>query len=92
MSTESRNSYTTPVFSKDNLPANPSEWKAYPKKNKTRLFRVEGPFEVITLEHDGINNPPFKCENGWLALDNNGNPYAINASEIEELYDLSKGE
>lgn len=38
--------------------------------------RVEGPFTVETS--DG----PVRCEDGWLAIDDQGNPYPIPEDEF----------
>lgn len=48
---------------------------AYRRKvTETRALRIRGPFEVETPE--GV----MRCEDGWLALDVEGNPYPIDAA------------
>lgn len=70
-------------FSKETLRNLPdSDWGSYKKKVRVRAHRIEGPFEVETME--GV----LTCEDGWLALDTSGNPYPIDAAEFVKLYDV----
>lgn len=71
------------TYSKDNLPAAP--WKEYKKISTTRMMRIEGPFRVATSESE---NEPFYCEDGFLAIDARGYPYAIAADEHAMIYEL----
>jgi hypothetical protein len=72
------------VFSKENLPSEPTNWSEYRKKVLTKAVRIDGPFRVITSESE---NEPFYCEDGYLAID----PYAIAKEEFEKIYDLVSG-
>ena len=40
------------------------------------MVRIDGPFTVETAEG------PLRCEDGWVALDTNGDPYPI-AADVE---------
>lgn len=42
--------------------------------------RMDGPFEVWT--DDGM----VSCQDGWLVLDDHGNPFAVAAAEFERTY------
>lgn len=53
------------------------DWGYYMRIVPFRAVRMTGPFRVWTPA--GI----VHCENGWLALDAKGNPYAISAEEFE---------
>jgi hypothetical protein len=67
------------VYDRDNLPT--EGWGEYRKNHATRAVRVTGPFQVVTREGTLI------CENGWLALDTNGDPYPIAADVFDLTYD-----
>lgn len=72
------------LFSVDNLPdAEDPDWKLYVKTVPTRMMRIKGPFRVMTTESE---NEPFYCEDGYLAVDARGYPYAIAAEEQEKIY------
>lgn len=76
----------TPEFSVDFLPdAEDPRWKMYVKTVPTRMMRMPGPFRVMTSESE---NEPFYCEDGYLAIDARGYPYAIAANEQEKIYRL----
>ncbi len=68
-----------PVFSTDNLPE--IGWKEYRKKVSTRMMKISGPFVVQTSE--GL----FRCEDGYLAIDARGYPYAIATNEHALIYE-----
>lgn len=70
-----------PLFSKENLPV--TEWQLFQKKSQTRAVRIDGPFRVETSETE---NEPFLCQDGWLALDARGYPYAIADDEFQMIY------
>lgn len=72
------------VFSKDVLPNQPSEWELFQKKSLTKAIKVDGPFRVMTTESE---NEPFYCEDGYLAIDARGYPYAIATEEFELIYE-----
>lgn len=59
-------------------------WREYRKKVTTRARRIEGPFRVWTSESE---NEPFYCEDGYLAIDARGYPYAIAAEEFALIYE-----
>ena len=69
------------VFSKDSLPE--GDWKNYIKVVPTRMLRMPGPFKVWTSESD---QEPFVCQDGYLAVDARGYPYAIAADEHALIY------
>lgn len=66
-------------FTKATLPD-----RAFPyyrrKITETAAVRIDGPFEVETLE--GV----MRCEDGWLALDVDGNPYPIASDVFERTF------
>lgn len=79
----------TPIYSKDYLPVDfdvpgGAAWAEFQKKATTRAIRVEGPFRVETSESE---NEPFYCEDGWLAVDARGYPYAIADDEFQLIYE-----
>lgn len=77
-----------PLFSKENLPEDydapgGAHWQEFKKVATTRALRIEGPFRVETSESE---NEPFMCEDGWLAVDARGYPYAIADEEFRKIY------
>jgi hypothetical protein len=72
-------------FSKDNV-GDTGWWPVFKKKTLTRALRIDGPFEVKTI-HEGI----VICEDGWLAVDNQGYPYPIDATEFNTIYEKANG-
>jgi len=68
------------LFFKGSLPPD-DEFKYYVKKGTTRIARVEGPFSVDTRE--GL----MHCEDGYLALDNNDDPYPIAKDVFDTVYE-----
>jgi hypothetical protein len=64
-----------------------SPWRQYRKRLLTKAARIEGPFRVITSESE---NEPFLCEDGYLAIDARGYPYAIAREEFELIYEEVK--
>ena len=74
--------YSVPVdyISKENVfyRFDPAEFKEYRKTVTTRMIYVDGSFKVKTLE--GI----LECNNGWLALDADNNPYPLDA-DIQKI-------
>lgn len=52
----------------------------YVKKVPTLAIRIDGPFEVETREGT------LTCQDGWLALDSNGEPYPIAADIFDATY------
>jgi len=72
-------------FSKDALPPDDDpRWGAFQKKVATRAIKIDGPFRVETSESE---NEPFFCEDGYLAIDARGYPYAIATEEFELIYE-----
>jgi hypothetical protein len=76
-------------FSKEHIPANEelapgNAWAEFRKKVNTRAIRIEGPFRVDTSESE---SEPFFCEDGWLAIDARGYPYAIADDEFQLIYE-----
>lgn len=69
----------TPRFTKRNVPL--ALFRSYRKKVLTSATRIKGPFIVETREGT------LRCDDGWLALDSNGDPYPIAADVFEELYE-----
>lgn len=67
------------IYDATNLP-HPSHWGAYMKVNVRAAARMDCPFEVWTDE--GV----VSCEDGWLVLDDHGNPFAVSAEEFEAIY------
>lgn len=68
-----------PYYSKDNLPV--GEYKVYKKVPVITAIQVSGPFYVETKE--GV----LYCEDGYLALDIQGNPYPIDREIFESTYE-----
>jgi hypothetical protein len=60
----------------------PECWPLASKRALTRVARIAGPFTVETRE--GV----MECEDGWLAVDSNGDPYPIAADVFEATYAL----
>jgi hypothetical protein len=78
-----------PLYSKTDLPADfeapgGNGWAQFRKTSLTRALRIDGPFRVETSESE---NEPFYCEDGWLALDARGYPYAIADEEFRVIYE-----
>jgi hypothetical protein len=78
---------TAPTYNKDNISTNvhPDDWRTFQKKVPTRAVRVAVPFFVETSESSP--NSPFYCEDGWLAVDARGYPYAIADDEFQLIYE-----
>lgn len=66
------------VFDKNNLPS--GGWGKYRKHTPTRAVRISGRFQVVTREGT------LACEDGWLALDQNGDPYPVAADVFTATY------
>lgn len=64
------------------LELNPHDWPLAQKRVLTRCARIQGPFTVETTEGD------MTCPDGWLAVDELGNPYPIAADVFERTYVL----
>jgi hypothetical protein len=75
---------TMQTYSKDQLPAEYSTWPKYRKKTLTSAIKIAGPFRVITSETE---NEPFLCQDGYLAIDARGYPYAIATEEFIKIYE-----
>lgn len=75
-----------PLISKVTLGVNTppvDEWQLFRKTALTHAVRMVGPFRVETSESE---NEPFFCEDGWLAVDARGYPYAIADDEFLQIY------
>ncbi len=70
---------TTPTFNHDNIEFLKTA-QTYQKRALTRAQRIEGPFEVLTKEGW------LRCEDGYLAMDVEGNPYPIAKTVFEQTY------
>lgn len=55
-------------------------WTLYRKRGATPAIRIDGPFSVETREGT------LTCEDGYLAVDSNGDPYPIAADVFEDTY------
>jgi len=63
-------------FTRDNVPTSRLRW--YERKViGTLMMRVNGPFSVETREGELV------CEDGWLAVYMNGDPYPI-ADDVQK--------
>jgi hypothetical protein len=69
------------VFDRHNLPT--EGWGEYRKRETTRAVRITGRFQVVTREGT------VPCDDGWLALDPNGDPYPIVADAFDATYDAA---
>lgn len=70
------------VFTLANVPGNPQKWDKFRKIVPTPMIRINGPFVTETREG------PLTCNNGWLAVDQQGFPYPIEANEHARTYEL----
>ena len=70
------------VITRDNVMAyvDLKVWPTWKKKLPTRAVRMNGRFIVKTREGELV------CENGWLALDTNGDPYPIADDVFQKTY------
>lgn len=78
----------TPLYSVEEIPEDFEApgghvWAEFRKTATTRAIRIDGPFRVMTSESE---NEPFYCEDGWLAIDARGYPYAIADDEFIQIY------
>lgn len=78
----------TPLYGFEKVPGDfeapgGAAWAEFQKTATTRALRIEGPFRVMTSESE---NEPFYCEDGWLAIDARGYPYAIADDEFIQIY------
>lgn len=70
----------TPAYKRGDLPD--KTFKTYRRRiTETRAVRIRGPFSVETLE--GV----MRCDDGWLALDVDGNPYPIASSVFAKTFE-----
>jgi len=65
-------------LSKDDLPK--FHWSYWRKPGLTMMTRIGVPFEVPTSEGD------MRCEDGWLAIDSEGNIYPISDKVQQSIY------
>jgi hypothetical protein len=81
-----------PTFTRENLNAdqrydphpNQSPWSPYRKKGVTWMMRVSGPFKVQTQE--GL----VACDDGYVAIDEEGWPYPVSASVHAKSYEATE--
>ncbi len=73
--TGARRQSDVPIYSRTNLPA-AARWATYANVHATRMARLDGPFAVITID----GNLAY-CSDGWIAVDSDGHPYPIAASQ-----------
>jgi hypothetical protein len=80
-----------PVYDRDNLPSiapGGATWGDFTLREPLRAVRVEGAFECrLPLDHalrDTLGTLP--CRDGWLALDQNGDPFPIEAAQFDAIY------
>jgi hypothetical protein len=78
---------STPLFTAETIPGHPGDWNWYRKTKLTHAIRIEGPFRVETSESE---NEPFLCEDGYLAIDARGYPYAIAKDEFDQIYEVAE--
>lgn len=57
-----------------------AEFEEFVKTTPTRMVRIQGSFKVMTLH--GL----VECDDGWLALDEDGWPYPVDARVKEKSY------
>lgn len=69
-----------PIYDRDTLPPG-EDFNHYRRTGPIRAKRVYGPFQVVSRE--GVTY----CEDGWLALDDEGFPYSITNKEFERNYE-----
>lgn len=72
-----------PLITLAELPVDRIAWGTYRKMALTRAIKMSGPFAVETSESD---QAPFVCDDGYLAMDARGYPYAIATEEFEQIY------
>jgi hypothetical protein len=58
------------------------EFAHYRKVDSTRVARVDGPFEVQT-----IDGAIVRCEDGYIGVDSSGFPYPIAAEVFRSSYE-----
>jgi hypothetical protein len=63
------------------LPSDNDGWGEFRKTQTTKAVRIDGPFAVVTREGE------LTCPDGWLALDNNGDPYPIADDVFQAIYE-----
>jgi hypothetical protein len=68
------------IFTREALP-NYSTFQPYRKRGVTMMARVKGPFTVMTQEGE------VECDDGWVALDEEGWPYPISVSVQVKSYE-----
>ncbi len=69
-------------FKKETLPLRDFGREYVRKITSTFAWRMRSPFEVETLEGT------MTCEDGYLAVDVEGNPYPIDAKVFEKTFEL----
>lgn len=69
----------TPVYHRDHLPE--GEWHTFRKTALTQMIRIDGPFTVLTSEG------PLTCQDGFVAMDQRGYPYPLDAGEQTLIYE-----
>jgi hypothetical protein len=77
-----------PLFTRENLndfqsPNDPRKFRPYRRKNVVWMMRVDGPFKVKTM-HGTV-----ECDDGFVAVDEEGWPYPIAASVHAKSYEAA---
>ena len=72
---------TVPTYSATEMPPEDANWGEFARVGTTRAIRITGPFQVVM--HDGT---PTAIEDGWLAIDADGQPYPITDSVFQKAY------
>lgn len=88
----------TPIYDRESLPEDfdvpgGAAWATFTLKEPLRAIRIEGAFQVrLPLGHalrDDVG--ALTCEDGWLAIDQNGDPFPIANEQFEAIYHPSGG-
>lgn len=67
-----------PHYTRDCLPDD--GWEEFSRSNTTKMVRIDGPFTITTKGEE------VRCEDGWLALDSDGDPYPVDAQVHRTSY------
>ena len=68
------------TYSQENLPM--GKWNTYRVSCLTLAIKMNGPFQTKTL--DGT----ITCDDGYLVLDSDRNPYPIAKKEFNKIYSI----
>ena len=80
-----------PVYDRDNLPEyvpGGASWADFTLREPLHAIRVEGAFQCrLPLGHalrDSLG--VLTCADGWMAIDQNGDPFPIDAKQFDMIY------